>query len=169
MFDNSQRKHFGTPTSETLENSQRQRRHFGVPISESSLTNVSTLSQPSQISKGPSQKKHYNAGNLENEASHAHIVELNKEVADHYKAANVKLSDFKPTQNVWKGHEKELDPVLTAGDLGKDEFFTKVFERQNNFPFNNSTFGNGNKGNSIANIESSQLKQKLEHKQEDVA
>jgi len=95
---------------------------------------------------------------------------MNKEMVHNYDAAQVKLSDFKPTQNVWKGHEKELDPVLTKGDLGKDEFFTKAFERQNNLTSESGESGNhGNKGGNIGNLESDELKEKLVHKKEDMA
>jgi tRNA A37 threonylcarbamoyladenosine modification protein TsaB len=113
-----------------------------------------------------------NLGNLESTELKDTLTNKHKEAAQHYKEANVKLSDFKPTQNINKGHEKELDPVLVRGDLGKDKFFTSAFERQAKeagLGFEGNQLLHGNKGLNLSNLESTDLKEKLVHKHEEMA
>jgi hypothetical protein len=78
------------------------------------------------------------------------------------------LSDFKPTQNVQKGHEKELDPVLVSGDLGKDKFFTKAFENQLKIDEKGPAIGLGNKGHNLGNLSSFELRDEIQHNLEKI-
>jgi phosphoribosylaminoimidazole-succinocarboxamide synthase len=116
-----------------------------------------------------------NIHNLESTELKRHLVDKNRESQQHYKEAGVTLSDFKPTQNVWKGNEKDLDPVLTSGDLGKDVFFTSAFERQNKgLWLGESGDGedrtlHGNKGKNLGNLESSELNDTLKNKHQEMA
>jgi len=86
------------------------------------------------------------------------------EVQQHYREGAVTPSDFKPTQNVWKGNEKDLDTVLVSGDLGKDTFFTSAFDRQEKGVNLGEEIGplgekllHGNKGTNLGNLESEEL------------
>jgi len=71
----------------------------------------------------------------------------------------VKLSDFKPTQNVQKGHESDLDSVLVAGDLGKDNFFEPLLNPASQNNTYNPSVHVGNKGLNLGNLESQEIKE----------
>jgi hypothetical protein len=96
-----------------------------------------------------------NMGNLESEEMRTHIVDQNKKMAQHYHEANVKLSDFKPTQNVEIGKENKIDKVLVSGNLGDDKFFSRAFENQAKIDEQHlASVGMGNKGHNVGNLSS---------------
>ena len=95
--------------------------------------------------------KGINLHNFESNQGTERVQEKMDEVASNYQKGHVKISDFKPTQNIQQGHEKDLDKVLVSGDLGPDKFFTYSLENVVDKTHH------GNVGTRLGNLESEQM------------
>ena len=97
-----------------------------------------------------------NLGNLESSQVHEHIVDNNKRMAQNYDQANVELSGFKPTENVFKGHDQvNRENILGNNPASRDPFF----DTKRELPSEREDTGNlhGNKGKNLGNLESDQV------------
>jgi len=97
-----------------------------------------------------------NLGNIESKELHSHIIDNNQKMASNFQSGHVQLSNFKPTENVFRGFEKDRENILGNKLLtARDRDFTRSLEGQKR------TEIGGNKGRNLSNVESSQIHDKI--------
>jgi hypothetical protein len=111
--------------------------------------------------------KGINLGNLESKDLKGHIIDNNKKMAQNFQDAHVKLSNFKPTENQFKGSEQQDNSHNSLDTLGnkllteRDKDFTRSQDPRTDFHDFNTGEIHGNKGRNLGNLESGQLQQHL--------